>query len=239
MLPPPTPKAFSALADDTRYAIYWHLWEHGDDGSTAGGVAVALGIHPNVARMHLARLEDAGVCRSRLVRDGAGGRPPRCYTLSEASQDLSVPPRDYPLFSVIAADALAMLGGPAREALADAAHRRGRELGRRRLRAEALDQAGASREELTASFSALLAEEWVRPEVRWDGLRTLTVQLGHCPFRELANVQQDVTCPTHFAYIAGIASAYFGDVTVEAGPLIPQGSERCVARLNLAAPVPA
>lgn len=52
---------FSALAQETRLAIYRLLVEQGPQGLAAGAIAGALGIAPTTLSFHLAQLRGAGL----------------------------------------------------------------------------------------------------------------------------------------------------------------------------------
>lgn len=58
----------SALAQETRLAIFRLLVRRGDEGVPAGEIAERLGIPKPTLSFHLAQLESAGLVRSR--RDG-------------------------------------------------------------------------------------------------------------------------------------------------------------------------
>jgi ArsR family transcriptional regulator, arsenate/arsenite/antimonite-responsive transcriptional repressor len=60
--------ALSALAQDTRLAVFRRLVKAGPDGMAAGDIAVAVGATPSTLSHHLGTLERAGLVRSR--RDG-------------------------------------------------------------------------------------------------------------------------------------------------------------------------
>jgi DNA-binding transcriptional ArsR family regulator len=58
-------KAFSALAQASRLAIYRFLVEAGPEGQPAGRIAAALGLPAPTLSFHLAQLAAAGLVRSR------------------------------------------------------------------------------------------------------------------------------------------------------------------------------
>ena len=62
--------ALSALAQDTRLAVFRLLVREGSGGLSAGEVAASLGVTPATLSFHLAQLEHAGLlCRgARAVR---------------------------------------------------------------------------------------------------------------------------------------------------------------------------
>jgi len=55
----------SALAQDTRLAIFRRLVEAGPEGMNAGAIAEALGIPPATLSFHVAHLARAGLVSSR------------------------------------------------------------------------------------------------------------------------------------------------------------------------------
>ena len=61
-------EALSALAQDTRLAVFRHLMQQGPGGLPAGQIARALGASPSTLSFHLAQLERAGLLRSRRVQ---------------------------------------------------------------------------------------------------------------------------------------------------------------------------
>lgn len=60
--------AFSALAQETRLAIFRLLVRVGPDGLNAGEIADRLGVAPSTLSFHLATLERAGLLRSWRVQ---------------------------------------------------------------------------------------------------------------------------------------------------------------------------
>ena len=100
----------AVLADGTRYGIYRSIVERPHDEVTVAAVATRFGLHPNVARMHLTKLAQAGLLATSLRKDGSGGRPARLYRLSDKVSSLTMPPRRYDLLADLALKALAETG---------------------------------------------------------------------------------------------------------------------------------
>lgn len=65
MLLPNAVEALSALAQDTRLAVFRLLVRAGLDGMPAGEIAEELGVRPNTLSTHLTILEHAGLLGSR------------------------------------------------------------------------------------------------------------------------------------------------------------------------------
>ena len=89
----------AVLADDTRYHIYRWVAERPGTDVTVADVAGEFGLHPNVARMHLAKLEQAGFLATGFRRAPGGGRPAKLYRLSDQVVTFGFPPRRYELLS--------------------------------------------------------------------------------------------------------------------------------------------
>ena len=69
-----TLKITSVLSDPTRYKIYQYITERHND-VTVQEIADQFEIHPNVARLHLSKLEDVSMLSSETKKTGKGGRP--------------------------------------------------------------------------------------------------------------------------------------------------------------------
>ena len=77
---------------------------------TVADVAEEFGLHPNVARMHLSKLEQAGFLATGFRRAAGGGRPAKLYRLSDKVVTFGFPPRRYELLSRLALDSLSAGG---------------------------------------------------------------------------------------------------------------------------------
>src|SRR5690625_1787037 len=111
-----TLKVTTVMSDPTRFDIYQHLIENHQDVNV-NEIAKHFDIHPNVARLHLSKLEDINLVTSQLVKTGKGGRPGRRYKLSDNVIELNFPARDYKILSSIALESLMELGEAGKQAL--------------------------------------------------------------------------------------------------------------------------
>ncbi len=199
----------AVLADDTRYHIYRWIAEQPGTDVTVSDVADKFGLHPNVARMHLAKLEQAGFLTTGLRRAAAGGRPAKLYRLSDMVVTFGFPPRRYELLSRLALDALSA-GGTRDDALR-VCREAGTAEGRRALAGgPATPATGPRREPLVA---AIAEEQGLLPEVEWrDG--SLSVIVNNCSFRERSGADPDLVCAMHRAFLEGVldvATSGLGD----------------------------
>jgi predicted ArsR family transcriptional regulator len=216
----------AVLADDTRYNIYRAIAEHPGVDVTVADVAQQFGLHPNVARMHLSKLEQAGFLTTDFRRTSGGGRPAKLYRLSEMVITFGFPPRRYELLSHLAISALA--AGGSRDDALHACREAGAAEGRRALAGEPqAPQDGAAAAELV---SRITEEQGLLPEVDWQD-HALQVTLRNCTFRELSGADPELVCAMHRAFLEGVLEV----VTAGLGPLritpddchMSCGGERC------------
>jgi len=189
----------AVLADDTRYHIYRAIAEHADDDVTVAEIAERFGLHPNVARMHLAKLEHAGFLVTDLRRSPGGGRPARLYRLSDLVVTFGFPPRRYELLSRLALGALS--AGGTREDAVRVCLEAGAAEGRRALADEPevpLDGAAVA-----GLVSRITEDQGLLPEVAWAG-GALRVLVHNCTFREVSGADPDLVCSMHRAFIQGV-----------------------------------
>jgi len=214
------------LADETRYKIYRSIAEQPHDAVTVAEVARRFGLHPNVARMHLGKLEQAGLLATGLRKTKGGGRPARLYTLSGQVSSFDVPPRRYDLLSSLALMALAQRGSD--ESVLGICRDAGRAEGRRYVAEEGRPKSFSKKS--SADLVRRVAEEQgLLPEVRWEG-EALNVQVRNCVFQEIAALRPDLVCPMHRAFFEGVVDAVVGrvrEVCVVDDASISRGASAC------------
>ena len=216
----------AVLADDTRYRIYRWVAERPAADVTVTDVAEQFGLHPNVARMHLAKLEQAGFLATGFRRAAGGGRPAKLYRLSELVVTFGFPPRRYELLSRLALDALAA-GGTRDDALR-VCREAGAAEGRRALAGDV--ELPKDKAAVGTLVARITEEQGLLPEVDWqDG--SLMVVVNNCSFRELSGADPDLVCAMHRAFLEGIlqvATAGLGRLEVAPDDCrISCGGDRC------------
>ena len=216
----------AVLADDTRYGIYRTIAEHPGHDVTVADIAERFGLHPNVARMHLAKLEQAGFLATGFRRSTGGGRPAKLYRLSDMVVTFGFPPRRYELLSRLALDALA--AGGSRDDALRVCREAGAAEGRRVLSHEARPPADPA---VAAALVARVAEEQgLLPTVAWTD-EALEVVVNNCTFRELSGGDPDLVCAMHRAFLEGVlqvVTSGLGRLHIEPGDCrISCGGERC------------
>lgn len=220
-------KLANVIGDETRYAIYRHLLADQRDRFTVQQVADAFSIHPNVARMHLEKLVDAGLLEAGLKRSGpAGGRPARSYSLADRAVGFHFPPRDFRLLAQISLQALNSTGEVGAQALAATAREYGASAARRHLARRGLDPSSSPTDSLIAGFRELVEGQNLHP-VTLEDQQGLTLSIRYCIFKEAALECPDLVCGLHRSLLHGAIEAFFGPVPVKEEGCMAGGSDAC------------
>ncbi|WP_042345982.1 helix-turn-helix transcriptional regulator [Bacillus massiliigorillae] len=222
-----TLKITNVLSDPTRYYIYQHINKKHHE-VTVQEIADTFNIHPNVARLHLSKLEDINMLTSETKKTGKGGRPSRLYRLSDEVIQLHFPYRDYQLLSKIAIETMMMLGEPGKEALYTTGKTFGKELVESQTALNFNNGLPLSFEDKmtilknSASLAGLYPEFHVS-----DDQSKIFFQIYNCPFKEVANSQTQAVCSMHNAFLKGMFSALFDDVQLVEKDNMITGCETC------------
>ncbi|MGO8684646.1 MAG: helix-turn-helix transcriptional regulator [Thermoleophilia bacterium] len=188
------------LADGTRYRIYRSIAESPRSAVTVADVAARFGVHPNVARMHLTKLEQAGFINGSLRRTKGGGRPAKLYSLGEHVASFTFPPRRYDLLSSLALAALA--AGTAAADTEQVCRQAGRDEGRRFL-SESTVGGTLVKRELLAMLRAAADDQGLLATVEPRGA-DLVIEIHNCVFRELSAMRPELVCVMHRAFLEGL-----------------------------------
>lgn len=216
-----TLKITNVLSDPTRYYIYQYITKRHQE-VTVQEVADNFNIHPNVARLHLSKLEDVNMLASETKKTGKGGRPSRLYRLSEDVIQLHFPFRDYMLLSKVAIQTMISLGEEGKKALY---------LTGKRFGTEVIDQEMAKRnnphveisfDEKLSILKSAASLAGFYPEFEASGDKTVIYfQIFNCPFKEVAQEHTETVCNMHHEFLKGMFEALFESVDlVEKGNMI-------------------
>lgn len=182
--------AADVLAQRTRARLFAQLAGLGRPVQT-DELAAALGLHPSGVRLHLERLQRAGLVRRERVpqvtgrpRDAwsvapdapPGGQPPAAYARLASWLALSIPPSPARLREV---------------------ERSGRRLGEELAPGRA---AGSSEEAMGRALTAL----GFAPQRRREQTGHTVYRLGSCPYREAARANPPVVCALHCGITQGL-----------------------------------
>jgi predicted ArsR family transcriptional regulator len=180
-----------ALAQPTRARLFALLSELRRPAGTLE-LAERLSLHPNGVRVHLERLEDAGLVeRARERRQR--GRPRDAWTIARDAQPGGDPPTGYVELGRWLARAIG--AGPAR--LRDV-ERAGREIGRELAPRDVGGGDGGS------AMEAALAALGFQPHSETGPGGRVTHCLGNCPYREAVRENQPVVCTLHRGITRGL-----------------------------------
>ncbi|QKY69448.1 metalloregulator ArsR/SmtB family transcription factor [Lentibacillus sp. CBA3610] len=228
-----TLKVTNVLSDPTRFNIYQYMIKHHRE-VTVADIAKEFEIHPNVARLHLSKLEDIHMVESYSEKTGRGGRPSRLYRLSDEVIELHFPHRDYKLLSSIALESFVELGVPGRQALYQTGYKYG---------AKMVDQyqRNPSSADLTTEQKLSILEDagtmlGMYPEFQYNETAdSVSFQINNCPFKEMVSKNHTMVCRMHHSFLKGMFEALFDNVELTETENMFSGCENCtyVAKLSV------
>lgn len=228
-----TLKITNVLSDPTRFSIYEFISKK-HQGVTVQDIANEFNIHPNVARLHLSKLEDVHMLRSENKKTGRGGRPSRIYHLSDEVIELSFPFRDYHLLAKIAIDSMMKLGSIAENALYETGKRYGEELMENELGKIGLTKDQLSFEQKINILESMTTMLGLSPDLYIkEHNQKLHFQVFNCPFHEIVEEHKMETCNMHIAFIKGMLNSLFEDYELITYENMFEGCESCSYLINI------
>jgi|SRR5680860_1159090 len=177
------------LTQPTRARIFALLAELKEAVGT-DDLATRLGLHPNGVRVHLERLQKAGLVERRQERAGRG-RPGDRWTVAPGAQPSGQPPSAYASLAVWLARAIP--AGPTRLREVE---RTGREIGRELAPKESGDAVEGLRQTLAALG--------FQPSMKVEADGSLTCRVENCPYRDSVRENADVVCTLHRGITVGV-----------------------------------
>jgi predicted ArsR family transcriptional regulator len=228
-----TLKITNVLSDPTRYSIYEYITKN-HKNVTVQEIADKFSIHPNVARLHLSKLEDVNMLKSENRKTGKGGRPSRIYQLSDDVIELNFPFRDYHLLAKIAIESMVQLGEIAEPALYETGRRFGYELMENQITKYGLTSDQLTFDQKVEIFKSTCTMLGFYPDLYiQEGQKKLHLQVFNCPFREIAKEHKSTTCNMHIAFIKGLLESLFDDFELVATQNMFEGCDACAYRINI------
>jgi predicted ArsR family transcriptional regulator len=186
---PPVGEPDDALSQRTRARLFELLSELKRPAGTAE-LAERLELHPNGVRLHLDRLERAGLVERARERGGRG-RPPDAWRIAPGARPAGAPPHAYRDIGRWLARALGN-----RSSGRAGVEKTGREIGREL--APGGPSAGAE------SLEIILSALGFHPAVEHRGAGRLTLCLGNCPYRDAVRENQPAVCALHKGITRGL-----------------------------------
>jgi len=219
-------KLTSALADPTRFSIYQFV-AYSKDPITVQEVADHFSIHPNVARLHLTKLEDVHLLTAVTDKSGKGGRPSRLYSLSDQVVSLQFPPRDYQLLADIAIESLLSLGEAGKAALINMGHRIGTEMAKRAVAQSGIQLKTATMDEKLHLIHRLVVAQGLKPDIEVLSDGVLRFRVNNCTFSDSAKKYTSSVCHMHNALLMGIFETYLGKIELREDESMLGGCRSC------------
>ena len=178
-----------ALADPSRFQLFRHICE-ADEPVVVADLTELLGFNHNAIRQHLAVLVDAGLVHEANERRTTRGRPRKEYSSrADALRSFGSVSGSYEQLASL------LLEVATSEATAY-------EVGFDRPVEHALPP-GSSVDDVIAGLERWFAGEGFEPAVATNG----DVQLGHCPFADVASQDPGIVCEIHRGLIDGYLAA--------------------------------
>lgn len=206
-----TLKITSVLSDPTRFSIYQYVSKKREN-VTVQEIADQFSIHPNVARLHLTKLEDVKMIISETQKTGKGGRPSRFYKLSDEVIQLQFPFRDYQRLSGMAIESLASLGDIGLEALNKVGYKFGRECAELYVHQFQIDLTTLSIEQKVKMIEEVAIHQGLNPEINYvKEKEEIEFSIYNCTFKELMSEHSVSLCSMHHELFKGIFSLFIGE----------------------------
>lgn len=226
-----TLKVTNVMSDPTRFNIYQYLVENHEDVNVTE-IAELFDIHPNVARLHLSKLEDVNLVTSYLLKTGKGGRPGRRYKLSDEVIEVNFPARDYKILSSITLESLIELGEPGKQAL----YQTGNKYGIKAIENYTLPQ----NTDTTIDQKIIMLENAGRmlgmyPTFTYQPeSESISFSVQNCPFKEIATDNYEIICDMHHSFLKGMFEALFtGIELIEDKNMFTDGCSNCAYTAKL------
>jgi predicted ArsR family transcriptional regulator len=157
-------------------------------------VAEQTGLHPNTARFHLDTLVKEGLAERHTEGSGRPGRPRTVY---QASSQVPEGRRSYRLLAQMLTGLVTQALPQPSQAAVDAGEAWGRYLAETPSPDQRIDA-----EEAVRRLTEVLEDVGFSPGSVEEGPDRF-IPLHHCPFREVAEEQQEVVCSLHLGLMRG------------------------------------
>lgn len=226
-----TLKVTNVLSDPTRFQIYQFLIKNKQE-ITVSDIATEFDIHPNVARMHLTKLQDINLITSFPKKTGKGGRPSRIYKLSEEVIELNFPHRDYKMFSIIALETFAELGDVGKEALYNTGLKYGTQI-MERYHTPAIKKMSIEQKLQVLEDAGIMLG--IYPEFSYDTENNIIeFKVNNCPFKEIAVTNHILVCNMHQFFLKGMFESLFTNIKLTETENMFHGCDNCsyIAQLS-------
>jgi predicted ArsR family transcriptional regulator len=208
------------LAQPTRARLFARLASLGRPAGTQE-LATELGLHPSGVRIHLERLESAGLIARERVPQSLG-RPRDGWSIAPDSRPGGEPPDAYSRLARWLARSIPTTPRRLREV-----ERAGRELGR-----ELIAEPGQARAD--EAMGRMLTALGFAPQRERTRARAVRFRLGHCPYREAVGENQPVVCQLHRGLTLGLLDQL--DPGARLSEFVPKDPDRAGCLIEVVRP---
>ncbi|OEF99285.1 hypothetical protein BHF71_09180 [Vulcanibacillus modesticaldus] len=208
-----TLKLTSVLADPTRYSIYKHIASINKPVNVQE-IAEKFKIHPNVARLHLSKLEDVNLLLSKTEKTGRGGRPSRVYSLSNEEICLQFPARNYQLLADIAIKSLLAFGKEGLQVFKEMGKKFGKDAAKQAIIKDGIGtDKDSPLDKRVESIENLIISQGLRPEIEIIDENIISFGVNNCIFHgNFDNKKDPQICLMHQCLFEGIFETYLGEI---------------------------
>jgi predicted ArsR family transcriptional regulator len=217
------------LADPTRYAIYEYLLKTNKVVSVAE-IAQAFKIHPNVARLHLSKLEDTGVIQSMVQKTGKGGRPGKLYKKVNEPIQISFPRRDSALLLQMALDALLSLDSSIiNKHLIETGKKFGKSMVENERKKHTMNETELlfyQKLDIIQQVSTMIGS--VQRVEEHDDKWIIVYSIYNCPYHESVKAYGEAICLMHTGFLEGMFQTLFSNVTLHQQQSMVSGCSNCI-----------
>lgn len=224
---PKTLHLTNTLADETRYSIYQYIVKESKE-VTVQEIAIQFGIHPNVARLHLSKLNESELLRSELTKNGKGGRPARIYKLAEKPIYLSFPKQEDHLLLQWLMEMATSFGQEAILKGKEIAYQAGKQ-----LMQHSTAPSFSFEDRLNKLTEAATSIGYI-PNVLEEGdKKIITFSVYSCPYKEHLKTNPDLICELHKAYLKGQFDTLFATTDFVQLENMRHDCQHCLYRIEV------
>lgn len=219
-----------ALGEDTRFAIFCQITA-ARTPLTVKDLVAHFGMHHSAIRIHLNKLEEAGLIISRKRHNpGAVGRPQLTFLPNPRALSISLPARDYRLLSQLLLEFIARAAEP--EKAQEFAHAWGASHVRTRGH---LSDGPLPFDDAVQAFAEEMQILGSTPHDLFVEGTTASFSQSNCPFLELAQRYRPLVCSLHQALHRGMIVELVGqDVDWQHVSRFAEETEQCLVHFALA-----
>lgn len=198
-----TLKITSTLADETRYSIYQYIIKEKKQVNVQE-IAEQFGIHPNVARLHLTKLNDSKLVSSELENNKKGGRPARVYFPAEDPIYLSFPKQENHILLQWLLELVDSMGEVALTKAKEISYQHGRAI---TYQATSTSQTFENKMELLTETANAIG--YIPQVTENEGKKVITFSIYNCPYKNQLNQYPALVCSLHESFLKGQFDSLF------------------------------